>query len=39
MLCGTTCPVVLPSRGDDVQTKYNSIALAILQHVSGTNCP
>lgn len=39
MLCGTTCPVVLPSRGDDVQTKYNSIALAMLQHVSGTNCP
>lgn len=38
MLCGTTCPVVLPSRGDDVQTKYNSIALAMLQHVSGTNC-
>ena len=34
ILCGTTCPVVLPSRGDDVLTKYYSIALAMLQHVS-----
>lgn len=29
-LCGTTAPVVLPSRGDDAEAKYNSLALAIL---------
>lgn len=29
-LCGTTAPVVLPSRGDDVEAKYNSLALAII---------
>lgn len=32
MLCGTTNPVVLPSRGDDATTKYFSIALAALKH-------
>ena len=30
LLCGTTHPVVLPSRGDDALTKYYSIALAAL---------
>lgn len=29
-LCGTTAPVVLPSRGDDEDAKYNSLALAIV---------
>lgn len=29
-LCGTTAPVVLPSRGDDEDAKYNSLALATL---------
>lgn len=29
-LCGTTAPVVLPSRGDDATAKYNSLALAII---------
>ena len=31
LLCGTTHPVVLPSRGDDALTKYYSLALALLQ--------
>lgn len=30
MLQGTQCPVVLPSRGDDVMSKFNSLALACL---------
>ncbi len=29
MLCGTQRPVVLPSRGDDAETKYNSILFAL----------
>ena len=29
MLCGAQCPVVLPSRGDDAETKYDSILLAL----------
>ena len=29
MLCGAQCPVVLPSRGDDAETKYSSILLAL----------
>ena len=29
MLCGTQCPVIVPSRGDDAEAKYNSILLAI----------
>lgn len=31
ILCGTTHPVVLPSRGDDARTKYASLALAFLR--------
>ncbi len=30
MMAGTTHPVVLPSRGDDADTKYNSMAMAAL---------
>ena len=29
MLCGTTVPVVVPSRGDDSEAKYNSILFAL----------
>jgi phosphate butyryltransferase len=29
MLCGAKCPVVLPSRGDDAETKYDSILMAL----------
>ena len=29
MLCGTTAPVVVPSRGDDAEAKFNSILLAL----------
>ena len=28
MLCGATAPVVVPSRGDDAEAKFNSILLA-----------
>lgn len=31
MLCGTTCPVVLPSRGDSVESKFYSLAMAVLK--------
>ena len=31
MLCGTSAPVVLTSRGDTIETKVNSLALAALQ--------
>lgn len=31
LLCGTTAPVVLTSRGDTAETKVNSLALAALQ--------
>ncbi|RRD78499.1 phosphate butyryltransferase [Alloprevotella sp. OH1205_COT-284] len=31
LLCGTTNPVVLTSRGDTIETKVNSLALAALQ--------
>lgn len=31
LLCGTIRPVVLTSRGDDIATKINSLALAALQ--------
>ena len=31
MLCGTSAPVVLTSRGDTIETKINSLALAALQ--------
>jgi len=29
MLCGVQCPVILPSRGDSPETKYNSILFAL----------
>lgn len=29
MLCGTQCPVILPSRGDSPETKFNSILCAL----------
>ncbi len=29
MLCGAQCPVVLPSRGDDCEAKYNSMLFAL----------
>ena len=29
MLCGARCPVVVPSRGDSAESKYNSILLAL----------
>jgi phosphate butyryltransferase len=29
MLCGTQCPVVVPSRGDNAEAKYNSILFAL----------
>lgn len=29
-LCGTTAPVVLPSRGDDKDAKYHSLAMAVI---------
>lgn len=29
ILCGTVCPVVVPSRGDDAEAKYNSILFAL----------
>ena len=29
-LKGTTAPVVLPSRGDDAESKYHSLALATM---------
>ena len=29
ILCGTTAPVIVPSRGDDSNSKYNSILLAL----------
>lgn len=29
-LCGTTAPVVLPSRGDDEEAKFHSLALAVI---------
>lgn len=29
MLCGTQCPVVVPSRGDSAEAKYNSILFAL----------
>ncbi len=29
ILCGTQCPVVVPSRGDSAEAKYNSILLAL----------
>ncbi len=29
-LLGTTAPVVLPSRGDDAEAKYNSLTLALI---------
>lgn len=32
VLMGTRLPVVLPSRGDDSESKYNSLALACLNH-------
>ena len=30
MLCGTTAPVILPSRGDSAEVKFNSILFAAL---------
>lgn len=30
LLCGTKCPVVITSRGDTIETKINSLALAAL---------
>lgn len=30
MLCGASCPVVLPSRGDDAEAKFNSLMLALM---------
>ena len=29
ILCGTTAPVVVPSRGDSTETKFNSILFAL----------
>jgi len=29
MLCGTQCPVILPSRGDSAEVKFNSILFAL----------
>ena len=29
ILCGTVCPVVVPSRGDSTEAKYNSILFAL----------
>ena len=29
ILCGTLCPVVVPSRGDSSEAKYNSILFAL----------
>ena len=29
ILCGTICPVVVPSRGDSAEAKYNSILFAL----------
>lgn len=29
ILCGTQCPVVVPSRGDSIEAKYNSILFAL----------
>jgi len=29
ILCGTQCPVILPSRGDSAEAKYNSILFAL----------
>lgn len=29
ILCGTTAPVIVPSRGDDAEAKFNSILLAL----------
>ena len=29
ILCGTVCPVVVPSRGDSAEAKYNSILFAL----------
>jgi len=36
MLCGTTHPVVLTSRGDSVDVKIDSLALAALRVLAGT---
>jgi len=30
VLCGTQCPVVVPSRGDSTEAKYNSILFALV---------
>ncbi|GAY30966.1 phosphate acetyltransferase [Bacteroidaceae bacterium] len=30
MLCGTSAPVVLPSRGDSAETKFHSLAMAAI---------
>ncbi len=32
LLMGTDCPIIITSRSDSAQTKYNSIALACLTH-------
>lgn len=29
ILCGTICPVIVPSRGDSIEAKYNSILFAL----------
>ena len=29
MLCGAQCPVIVPSRGDSAEAKYNSILFAL----------
>lgn len=34
LLCGTTAPVVLPSRGDSAETKLYSLALAALKSLA-----
>lgn len=36
LLCGTTAPVVLPSRGDSADTKFYSLALASLHALKGS---
>ena len=35
MLCGTSKPVVLPSRGDSAETKFYSLAMAALKCTAG----
>lgn len=35
MLCGTSRPVVLPSRGDSAETKFYSLAMASLKCTTG----